>query len=232
MYFTANNTSFELCGGDMAIFNPYDTHEAYYLRTEPLVEYYYIRVDFKALITSPINSINQLIYRIESQTIRFPNKIAADSPQNEELKNAFLMIFNAYDARKRALPDNDIVSEARLYASIFSILPTLSAIANSFEVTPLGEKEIKFIKDVAKYMSRHYAEPITINGMCNALSYSKSSLYRMFETCFNESPSIYIRNYRVLKAATEFVNSDMAISEIALAVGFSDYCYFSKSFAA
>ncbi|MBR4866617.1 MAG: helix-turn-helix domain-containing protein, partial [Clostridia bacterium] len=36
--------------------------------------------------------------------------------------------------------------------------------------------------------------------------------------------------YRVQRAATDYAFSSLSIAEIAEAVGFSDYCYFSKSF--
>lgn len=105
--------------------------------------------------------------------------ISPSSPQNEELKKAFLLIFNAY--QEVLLKGNNIERETKLYNSIFSILPTLSYFVNDFKFTTFGTKEVKFIKEVIKYVSNHYSEPISITELCNTLSYSKTSLYRMFE---------------------------------------------------
>ena len=110
------------------------------------------------------------------------------------------------------------------------MLAALNSLNDSDSIISFNEKEIKFMKKLNAYMSKHYQEPITINDIALELSYSQSNLYRMFRQCFNESPSLYIKNFRVLKAATEYRYSDLSISEIASEVGFSDYCYFSKAF--
>ena len=227
MYLSVNQTQFELESGDIAIFNPYDIHEAYFLYSEPLVEYYYLRIDLSAFITSRIYNINQLLYNIENQLIQFPNVVPVGHQQNDALKTHFEAIFDSYT---NTCISNDIDNEAKLCSDIISILPVLSSLVETYNTSSLGAKEIKFIKDITKYLSRHYSEDISVTDMCKALSYSKSNLYRMFEACFNESPSVYLRNYRVLRAAIEYRYSDMSIADIAMSVGFSDYCYFSKSF--
>lgn len=222
-----NNLPHDLKSGDIAIFNPYDIHEAYFLRSEPTVEYYYLRIDLSAFTSPRLKSINQLLCSIDNQVLRFPNIIPKEHPQSNTIRESFLSTFEAY---KATLVEYNVSTEATLCSCIYNLLPSLSALVKSDDATILGSKEIKFINDITKYISKNYNEPIGVADMCRALSCSKSNLYRMFDVCFKESPSVYLRNYRILRAAIEYRHSDMSISDIALAVGFSDYCYFSKSF--
>lgn len=227
MYLSVNQNNIVLESGDIAICNPYEAHKAYFFASEPLVEYSYLQIDLYSFLTSHISSVTQMIYSIENQSVLFPNKLSNGTPENNEFKKYFVSAFEAFVGNR---DDNNIGNEANLYASIFLLLPALAKLVESYQTQKLGAKEIRFIKDVRKYVSAHYSEAITINDICKALSLSRSNLYRMFEVCFNESPTVYIRNYRILRAATEYRNSGMAISDIALAVGFPNYCYFSKSF--
>ena len=61
--------------------------------------------------------------------------------------------------------------------------------------------------------------------------YMEISLFcHTFKRHFGISFSSHLCRYRCIRAAELYKNSGMNIADIAAAVGFSDYCYFSRSF--
>ncbi len=81
------------------------------------------------------------------------------------------------------------------------------------------------------YIANHYMEPITIEDLMRVLHCSRSAMYRLFREDFGESPSQYINRVRIHHAQLLLSNTARSISEIALAVGFPDACYFSRVFS-
>ena len=59
---------------------------------------------------------------------------------------------------------------------------------------------------------------------------SRSQLYRKMKALIDQSPSQFIRSYRLDKAKNLLETTDLTISEVAWQTGFKDLAHFSKSF--
>ena len=71
---------------------------------------------------------------------------------------------------------------------------------------------------------------LSVESISKDLGLSRVHLNRRLKSIINESPSTYIRNYRLQQAAWLLVNKKMTIAEVAYAVGFSSHAYFSNIF--
>ena len=83
--------------------------------------------------------------------------------------------------------------------------------------------------DAAKeYIESRLAEEIDITKMCGALSVGRTRLYEIFKKETGMGIAKYINRRRMHRAKKLLKTSEMTIPEIAEAVGFSDYNYFSR----
>ena len=91
--------------------------------------------------------------------------------------------------------------------------------------------ENEFIQKVRKIVEAHYSdEHFALPNLCQKIGMSRSQLFRKMKALINESPSAFIRNYRLNKAKELLENSDLNVSEVAWEVGFKDVAHFSKAF--
>lgn len=86
------------------------------------------------------------------------------------------------------------------------------------------------LKNVLNYIHEHYNENISVVDLAK-LGYSNSvTLTRQFNKYMNCSPKKYLNQYRIEKAKSFLLHSNIRINEIATAVGFKDPLYFSSVF--
>lgn len=69
-----------------------------------------------------------------------------------------------------------------------------------------------------------------VDDLCHDLGMSRMNMYRRFQTFSATTPSEYIRNFRLARAADHLRHTDQSVTEIAYAVGFTSPQYFAKCF--
>jgi signal transduction histidine kinase/ligand-binding sensor domain-containing protein/DNA-binding response OmpR family regulator len=91
--------------------------------------------------------------------------------------------------------------------------------------------EDAFLQKVRAIVKEHYAdEDFALPQLCQKVGMSRSQLFRKMKALIDESPSDFIRNYRLNEAKRLLETTDLNISEVAWAVGYKDVSHFSKSF--
>jgi iron complex transport system substrate-binding protein len=86
------------------------------------------------------------------------------------------------------------------------------------------------ISEALAYLERHYAEPVTIEAVAEAVGTSPTSLYRMFREVVDRSPIDYLIHLRIDKARQLLRRGGMRVGEVSGAVGFNDSNYFARQF--
>ena len=81
-----------------------------------------------------------------------------------------------------------------------------------------------------EYIQDHYHEEIKITQLTRICMTNHKALSKLFTEYLGESPTKYLTNFRIQKAKMLLLQTNHKISEIALAVGFSDPLYFSNVF--
>ena len=118
---------------------------------------------------------------------------------------------------------------------------TLSDWETTMQATPAnadkGNNEEDFTKDDAfiQKLKAILADNIedeffSLPQLCQKIGMSRSQLFRKMKALINQSPSDFIRTYRLQKAKHLLVTTDLTVSEIAYQVGYKDLAHFSKSF--
>lgn len=89
-------------------------------------------------------------------------------------------------------------------------------------------EESRVFKAAKAYIDKNLSADLDIADICKELSLGRTKLYDIFKREANTGVSEYINRRRLHKAKLLLKTTDMSIPEIASAVGFNDYNYFSR----
>ena len=95
----------------------------------------------------------------------------------------------------------------------------------------LSPLDKKFLTNINQFIEQHIDdENLSIEDIAKAVTMSRTQLYRKLRALLNQSPSEFLRNFR-LKVAKEFLLEQKGnVTEVAFMVGFSSPNYFSTKF--
>ncbi len=86
------------------------------------------------------------------------------------------------------------------------------------------------INNAKKYIDKNYSKPISLAQTAKYLGVSQSHLSREFVKYTGENPIYYLTKVRLEKSVELLNSTDMNLSDISEACGFSNDNYFSKVF--
>lgn len=86
------------------------------------------------------------------------------------------------------------------------------------------------VRQAVALMRNQYDEAITREGIAESLGVSANYFSRVFRRELGLSPWQYLSRLRVLRAKQLLADTDMSVTEVAIAVGFADSAYFSRTF--
>lgn len=83
---------------------------------------------------------------------------------------------------------------------------------------------------VAAYMEENLSQRMVLETLCDEFFVSKNTLYRAFRERFGTTVNQYLTHLRMERAKRLLTDTEMAIAEVAIAVGIEDYHYFCRVF--
>ncbi len=86
------------------------------------------------------------------------------------------------------------------------------------------------IRAMLTYVEENFADELTVDAIARSASISNSVCLRCFHQVLGMTPIQYVKQFRLEKAAQQLNGSKCSVKEIALACGFNDVSYFTKSF--
>ena len=96
----------------------------------------------------------------------------------------------------------------------------------------IGAENEKTVAGAKQYIENHLNEQISIYDLCAYLGVSRTRLYEAFKKECSTGIAAYIKQKRLDSARSLIKSSELSISEVSDAVGFSDYNYFSRVYKA
>ena len=97
----------------------------------------------------------------------------------------------------------------------------------------LGMSKIdrEFLQELQKAIRRNISEPeLNVESLSKQLYMSRTTLYRKIQALSGESPTDFIRSYRLKRAAQLLKANFGSVTEVAFEVGFTSRAYFTKCF--
>lgn len=95
---------------------------------------------------------------------------------------------------------------------------------------PFGPSLPATVRQVIQLMERNLEEPLTIPQVCEAVGISQRQVDRLFAKHIRKSPALYYRDIRLDRARGLVTQTELSISEIAVASGFSSHVHFSRAY--
>lgn len=86
------------------------------------------------------------------------------------------------------------------------------------------------LREALNYLQAHLSNPNALRKAFEQMPLSQRHCQRLFRVALGCSPSEYLTELRMRKAAQLLLNSDLSISEIALEVGYLSLSHFSSVF--
>ncbi len=94
----------------------------------------------------------------------------------------------------------------------------------------LGAEPRRFVRKALVYLHEHYAEPISRKDVASHVGLSQGHLTRCFRQEMGVTPITYLNRYRVKQAKALLESGEKSVTDVAMAVGFSDSHYFARVF--
>jgi transcriptional regulator GlxA family with amidase domain len=101
---------------------------------------------------------------------------------------------------------------------------------NPPSLEPLGSHVPNSIRQAILVMEQHLEEALSIPEIAGRVSISHRQLDRLFLRYVGKSPAIYYRDIRLDRARGFVTQTDMPMSEIAIASGFASQVHFSRAY--
>lgn len=96
-------------------------------------------------------------------------------------------------------------------------------IASQHSVSHVGKKTYE-------YMAKHYAEPLSLDSVSEAIGFSSSYVSKCLAKDYGKSFKVILLELRCVEASKLLAIGKMNVSEVAVAVGIPDSNYFIKCF--
>ena len=90
-----------------------------------------------------------------------------------------------------------------------------------------GRKQ-EVTKAVIAYIRRHFAEPVTVDGLCAAVCFSRSYVCHAFKEVTGKTVIEYLRMVRCNSARALLADGRYSVTECARQSGFQTPSYFSR----
>ncbi len=120
---------------------------------------------------------------------------------------------------------------AVLGKGLFSVQEVLSQVETALSHSKrLSGQASQTVRQAMAFIHEHYAEPISRADLARHVSITERYLTHCFRQEMNITPMAYINRYRVKRAKMLLEQGNLNVTEVALAVGFSDGSYFSRVF--
>ena len=101
---------------------------------------------------------------------------------------------------------------------------------NPSVMEPLGHTTPTALRQIIAEMEKNLEEPISIPELCDRVGLSQRQVDRLFERYVGKSPILYYRDIRLDRARGLVTQTNLQVSQIAAATGFSSQAYFSKAY--
>jgi AraC family carnitine catabolism transcriptional activator len=101
---------------------------------------------------------------------------------------------------------------------------------NPDPVEPLGSTAPRGVRRAIRIMEQHLEEPLSIPEICERVGISHRQLDRLFARFVKKTPALYYRNIRLDRARGLVTQTDLPLSEVAIASGFSSQVHFSRAY--
>ncbi|UCH94715.1 MAG: helix-turn-helix domain-containing protein, partial [Candidatus Aminicenantes bacterium] len=95
----------------------------------------------------------------------------------------------------------------------------------------VSEIDREFLEDLQAVINKNLSDPdFNVDQLCKRMYMSRTTLYRKIHALSGETPTEFIRSYRLKRGAELLKKKFGTVLEVSFEVGFSNSSYFAKCF--
>ena len=128
------------------------------------------------------------------------------------------------------MKNSHIMTDIKICPLVVELLTNITLNKNNEANNPQNIKYRKDIDKVVKFISDNYEKNIQLDDIIKSVHISKYHFVRIFKKYMSVSPYQYLQNYRINTSKRLLKETDIPISEVVSAVGFSDIHNYIKAF--
>lgn len=216
--------------GDLFIINYDVAHKFYSTGTEnPVVTYNIMfKPGFIDHVLLNFNDFNSLTMSYLFQNIFNEDTFRKDLSLSADEQNSIESVIHSMYAEYNLQQDGYMeIIRAYVVELLIKIMRCFNRRASQDKTT---KSHARIIEQIMTYLNEHHAANYSLQDLAVKSFFSKNYICRIFKESTGTTISEYIQSLRVNEACTLLKTSDMKITRIALAVGFSDYKSFNVVF--
>lgn len=126
--------------------------------------------------------------------------------------------------------DDSILGKAQFAVQVLSVILEAHRAVNGRGSDGQPVQYDKRVHDIADYICAHLSEELTIDGIADAVHFSRYYLCHLFRTQTGMSVMRYLYTQRVSMALRLMENRKLSVGEIALQCGFAGASHFCRHF--
>lgn len=222
LYAEISGKSYTLNPGDILIINPYELHQGV-IPIDGVTSYTCVVFD-PCYFSGCCGMAGEDVRRISAGELQFPTVIDAHAPIAAELGTILDDIHTSYTGAVCGGSGEDCM----LTAAVVRLLGTLLQKIPMFTGGDAVERRIRFIHSIQPYVEQYFRSNLTTERIASSLGYNKSYFCTLFKQNFGMSFLQYLNERRIQYAMIWY--KDRPLTQIAEAIGFTDYSYFARVF--
>ena len=221
---SAGHSEYTLTAGDIVLVHPQTIHSIRRCSDHP-ARYYTILFRFSMLECGADDTCREkYLEPIYTRSLLMPEYLTSGHPLHTSLEPLIQKLL--VDPHHQRFHD-ELLIKSRVFEIMYNVYPYCQPADKS---TAYEDIIYEKLKRSLIYLEENYADNITVEKMASICNYSKSYFSKLFKQLTGDSFAQYLKNYRLQTAADRIRNEKTKISEIAIACGFSNLSYFSRSF--
>ena len=238
--YNINGKLVKVCAGEGILINSRRIHSSV---TEDLRDCYYNLLIFHPMLLCVSKEVEQqLVQPIIGSSFDYIH-LQKGTPWHDNIFNWFSqirdrLIMRYSDEALKDLHVSPVIRQKHLdKASKIAVIGLVNIIWSEIaanitpdEVPHAECSQLSSMKAMIAYIDAHYAEKITLEDIAAAGFVSKRTCGNMFERFLFTPPIKYLNEYRLKKSIELLRGTEMTVTEIGLACGFSGASYYAESF--
>lgn len=235
IYCTSGGYEAVLCGvsynikkGDILLINSCEMHKTF-SKSDGVNSLWVIQFDSE-IIYNASQSIFETQYALPftSPDAKHPRVITAEEMQDSPMSGYIHQIIEEHDGRRYG---HELAIRGCICQMMLWIIRHWKQTRVELDGSNIiSDKMMAALKTVFDYVDEHYGEDISVEELAKYCNMSYSYFSRQFKKIMNISFTDYLKHVRISKAEIMLSQSDKNVTEVALAVGFSNSAYFIQKF--
>lgn len=127
----------------------------------------------------------------------------------------------------------DALTELRIHTELCGLWIEIAAHVEEYRQVPKTTRNKVMqarLRKMLEFIRDHYMDHITTTDIARSANISLSEALRCFRAGVQESPNVYLNQYRLNRAREQLLTTNDSVADIAVSVGFENAGYFDRVF--